>query len=426
MTALSLTSRHAAGALSRQERGNGWIVSASTLAAIAVAGAMATSSIVFSEPAVADILMAAVIVGLPLLGVARFGTLTLLNFAAWLAFVALGLAASSVSTNIDTAITHQVVTLFLALGALVLAGYVSADPEPRFRLVMNCYVVGCLIATAAAFAGYFQLIPSAYDLFTNFGRARGTFKDPNVLGAALAPAIVYTAWVTLRHPIRHAMFAAVVCVPLCLALLLSFSRGAWASTAFSLVMVAWLGLVTTRRVADIQRLTVVAVIGAITLVLAIGAALRLEAVGGLFEERASLDQSYDQGPDGRFGGQRKAVGLILDHPLGIGTYTFRDTYHPEEAHNVYLSQFMNAGWLGGLLYSISVFGTLAAGVFAIRKRTALQGPIIVTTAAFMGVVLEGAIIDTDHWRHFFILMGLTWGLVDATLTPPVSEFRHDD
>jgi O-antigen ligase len=426
VTAFSPTSHHAAGALSESASRNRWIVSANTLAAFAVAGAMGTSSIVFSEPAVADILMAAVIAGLPLLGVTRFGAVTLLNFAAWLIFVALGLAACSVSTNIDTAITHQVVTLFLALGALVLAGYVSADPEPRFRLVMNFYVAGCLIAAAAAFVGYFQLIPSAYDLFTNFGRARGTFKDPNVLGAALAPAIVYTAWITLRHPMRQAMIAAIVCLPLCLALLLSFSRGAWASTAFSLVIVAWLGLVTTRRTSDVQRLTVVAVIGAITLVLAIGAALRLEAVGGLFEERASLDQSYDQGPDGRFGGQKKAVGLILEHPFGIGTHTFRDSKHVEEAHNVYLSQFMNAGWLGGMLYTISVFGTLAAGLFAVRKRTALQGPIIVTTAAFIGLVIEGAIIDTDHWRHFFILMGLIWGLVDATRSQPATEFRHDD
>jgi O-antigen ligase len=426
VTAFSPTSHHAAGALSESASRNRWIVSANTLAAFAVAGAMGTSSIVFSEPAVADILMAAVIAGLPLLGVTRFGAVTLLNFAAWLVFVALGLAACSVSTNIDTAITHQVVTLFLALGALVLAGYVSADPEPRFRLVMNFYVAGCLIAAAAAFVGYFQLIPSAYDLFTNFGRARGTFKDPNVLGAALAPAIVYTAWITLRHPMRQAMIAAIVCLPLCLALLLSFSRGAWASTAFSLVIVAWLGLVTTRRTSDVQRLTVVAVIGAITLVLAIGAALRLEAVGGLFEERASLDQSYDQGPDGRFGGQKKAVGLILEHPFGIGTHTFRDSKHVEEAHNVYLSQFMNAGWLGGMLYTISVFGTLAAGLFAVRKRTALQGPIIVTTAAFIGLVIEGAIIDTDHWRHFFILMGLIWGLVDATRSQPATEFRHDD
>jgi len=399
-----------------------WTVSAGTLAALAVALAMATSSIVFSEPAVADIMMAAVIVGLPLLGVTRFGPVSILNLTLWLVFVALGFAACSVSTTFDTAVTHQAVTLFLALGAFVLAGYVAADPAPRFRLIMTCYVAGCLIAAAAGIAGYFQIIPSATELFTNYGRARGTFKDPNVLGAALAPAIVYLAWLALRARPRHVPFVAAAGLPLVLALLLTFSRGAWASTALSLLLVAWLALVTTRRAVDHRRFIAVAALGTATLVAAIGGALELEAVGGLFEERASLDQSYDEGPDGRFGGQAKAIGLILEHPFGIGTHTFRDTYHREEAHNVYLSQFLNAGWIGGLLYVISVAGTLAAGVYAIRRRTALQGPLIVATVAFAGVVFEGFVIDTDHWRHFFILMALIWGLTDAE--PPVADPRR--
>lgn len=401
-------------------------VRATTLAAIAVAVAMGTSSIVFSEPAIADVLMAAVIVGLPLLGVVRFGNVAILNLTLWLVFVALGLAACSVSTNFDTAVTHQVVTLFLAGGAFVLAGYIAADPELRFRLVMSWYVLGCLLAASAALVGYFQIIPSTTELFTNYGRARGTFKDPNVLGAALAPAIVFLAWATLRLPLRQAMLAAAVALPLILALLLSFSRGAWASAAFSLLLLGWLLLVTTRRGADIRRLVAVAVLGAVTLTATIGAALEMDAVGSLFEERASLDQSYDEGPDGRFGGQAKAVGLILEHPFGIGTHTFRDTYHPEEAHNVYLSQFLNAGWIGGTLYVISVFGTLLAGLYAIRRRTALQGPIIVATAGFAGLVFEGFVIDTDHWRHFFILMALIWGLIDADIHAPVREKRSHD
>lgn len=396
-----------------RESSTRWTVPAETLAAVAVAGAMATSAIVFSEPAVADVLMAAVIVGLPLLGVTRFGQVSILNLVTWLVLVSLGLAACAVSTTFATAVTHQIVTLFLALGAFVLAGYVAADPVPRFRLVMTCYVVGCLIAAAAALAGYFQLVPSAHDLFTSYGRARGTFKDPNVLGAALAPAIAFTVWTALRQPMRHALLAAVVSLPLFLALLLSFSRGAWASAAVSLVLVVWLSLVTSRRAADFRRLIAVAAAGTIALAATIGAALELEAVERLFQERASLGQSYDEGPDGRFGGQAKAVGLILDHPFGIGTHTFRDTYHAEEAHNVYLSQFLNAGWIGGTLYAISVFGTLAAGFYAMRRRTALQGPIVIATAAFAGLVFEGFVIDTDHWRHFFIVMALVWGLVEA-------------
>lgn len=426
MTSIPYTSRETDLELPGEGVRPGWRVPVRTIAALTVGAAMATSSIVFSEPAIADVLMAAVVVGLPILGVVRFGPVSVLNFAALLIFVALGLAACSVSTNFGTAVIHQVVTLFLVVGAFVIAGYVADDPVPRFRLIMICYVVGCLLATAAAFAGYFRILPAAYDLFTAYGRARGTFKDPNVLGAALSPAIVYTAWIALRHPLREAMIAAVVCVPLCLALLLSFSRGAWAMTALSLVVVAWLAFVTTRRASDIARLAIVGALGLFVMVAAIAAALQVEAISSLFAERASLDQSYDKGPEGRFGGQAKAVGLILGHPFGIGTHTFRDTYHDEEAHNVYLSQFLNAGWVGGSLYAIAVFGTLAAGVYAARRRTALQGPLIVTTASFLGVVAEGAIIDTDHWRHFFLLMGLIWGLVDAATPKPNTEARHDD
>ncbi len=110
------------------------------------------------------------------------------------------------------------------------------------------------------------------------------------------------------------------------------------------------------------------------------------------------------------------MGLILEHPFGIGTHTFRDSYHPEEAHNVYLSTFMNAGWLGGLLYVISVTATVFAGFRGVMRATPLQGPFIVVTAAFTGLVLEGFVIDTDHWRHFFILMGCIWGLADARVS----------
>ncbi|MGE0023175.1 MAG: O-antigen ligase family protein [Hyphomicrobium sp.] len=408
------------------EMGARWTVPASTLAAVAVAAAMAASSIVFSEPAVADVLMAAVIAGLPLLGVVRFGRMSLVNLGLWLVFVALGLAACSVSTTFDTAVTHQVVTLFLALGAFVLAVYVTADPEPRFRLVMNFYLFGCLMAAGAALIGYFQIVPALTELFTNYGRARGTFKDPNVLGAALAPAIAFVVWVALRQPWRHVLVAGAVGLPLVLALFLSFSRGAWASAVVSVLLVVWLSLVTTRRTADVRRFVVVSVLGSLALVAIIASALELEAVEGLFEQRASLDQSYDEGPEGRFGGQAKAIGLILDHPLGIGTHTFRDTYHPEEAHNVYLSQFMNAGWIGGMLYAISVFATLAAGLYAIRRRTALQGPLIVATAALAGLAFEGFVIDTDHWRHFFVFMGLIWGLVDAgTIESATGRRSHD-
>jgi O-antigen ligase len=384
-----------------------------TLGNLIVAVAILSSTIVFSEPAIADGLMLLAIVALPVLGIVRFGKAATLNYALWLGLVALGLAGTMLLSTFDTAFTHQLVTLFLATGGFVIAGYVAADPEPRLKLVLACYVIACLVATGAAFVGYFRIVPSTYDLFTNYDRARGTFKDPNVYSAALAPAIVAVAWVLLRDHAQRSLIAAAIGLPLVVGLLISFSRGAWLSTALSISIVVAIVLLRSRRRTDFLRFGTVGVVGVVALMAAIGAATQLDQVRGLMEQRANLDQSYDEGPDGRFGGQQKARALIVEHPFGIGTHTFRDTYHHEEPHNVYLSMFLNAGWIGGLLYIVSVVTTLCLGLRSAMQSGSLQGPAVIAAASFAGLAFEGFVIDSDHWRHFFIMAGLIWGIADA-------------
>ena len=321
-----------------------------TLAGLVVGAAMLSSCIVFSEPAVADALMAGVIVAVPVLGAGRIGGVTLINFLLWVAMVALGVGACAFSATFDTALKHQLVTLFLAAGSFAIAAYVAADPLPRFKLIMWCYTASCILATLCALAGYFQLIPGAYDLFTNYGRARGTFKDPNVYSAALAPALAFMTWNMLRADMRIALLSAGITLLLSIGLLVSFSRGAWLACAAAMGFLVWVLVVRSRRRADFYRLGTAGMLGAIGLAASLMLVLQIDSVRSLLEQRASLDQSYDVGPEGRFGGQEKARQLILDHPLGIGTHTFRDVHHHEEPHNVYLSMFLNAGWIGGLLY----------------------------------------------------------------------------
>ena len=400
---------------------------ASSLACLIVAVAMLSSSIVFSEPAVADGLMLIAIVALPVLGAVRFGNAALLNYAMWLALVALGVAGTMLSTTFDTAIVDQLVTLFLASCAFIIAGFVAADPEPRLKLILYCYVIACLVATAAAFVGYFHIIPSTYDLFTNYDRARGTFKDPNVYSAALAPAIVTLVWIMLRDNTKRALIAAAVALPLLVGLLISFSRGAWLSTALSIAIVIAIVLIGSRRRTDYLRFATFGVVGIVALITAVGVATQLDGqIQDLLEQRANLDQSYDEGPEGRFGGQQKARALIVEHPFGIGTYTFRDTYHHEEAHNVYLTIFLDAGWLGGLLYIISVVTTLFLGFRMAMQPGRLQGPAVIAVASFAGLAFEGLVIDSDHWRHFFIMAGIIWGIADALPVPVDQTRRRDD
>jgi len=86
-------------------------------------------------------------------------------------------------------------------------------------------------------------------------------------------------------------------------------------------------------------------------------------------------------------------------------------YHHEEPHNVYITMFLNAGWVGGLAFLALVGMTSVWGLRHAFVRSATQPLFLVVYACFVANVLEGAIIDLDHWRHFYLLMALVWGLM---------------
>lgn len=398
----------------------------SALLSAILALAMLTSSVVFTEPAPVDVLMAGFIVALCILGCGRVGPATTINMALWLPVIALGFLATTLSPDFSKALIHQIVTLFLLLGAAAIAAFVAADPERRAKLVFNFYVAGVAIACVLAYIGYFKLLPGAHELFTKYERARGTFKDPNVFGAAIAPAMTYLCWQLLRRPSRSALLPALLFMFMAPAMILTFSRGAWVSLFVSLVVLLFIAMTRTRRASDNFRMLVYAVTGFIAMVATMMAILQIPEVSDLLRQRASLTQGYDEGPEGRFGGQTKAIRLILDNPLGIGTFTFRAKHHHEEVHNVFLTQFHNAGWIGGLLFIASISLTFVLGLIGAMRVGALQGSMAVATACMAGLIVEGFVIDSDHWRHFFIILGLMWGLSDAAQKTFVLTRRSTD
>ena len=51
-----------------------------------------------------------------------------------------------------------------------------------------------------------------------------------------------------------------------------------------------------------------------------------------------------------------------------------------------------------------------AGGFRILFRDRPWQPFLLTAyAVFIGHVLLGTVIDTNHWRHFYLLLGMIWG-----------------
>jgi len=157
--------------------------------------------------------------------------------------------------------------------------------------------------------------------------------------------------------------------------------------------------------------SIVAVAGVLLLVIAM---MSIDSVHDLFLERAKAIQPYDVGPGGRFWEQRLALSVIIDHPNGMGPFAFSREFGTQQ-HDVYMQGFLVYGWLGGAAYLTIVAVTLASGLGAALLPTPWQNYLIAAYATFVGEAAEGFIVDTDHWRHFFLLLGLIWGLTAATI-----------
>jgi O-antigen ligase len=142
---------------------------------------------------------------------------------------------------------------------------------------------------------------------------------------------------------------------------------------------------------------------------AIGGLLSIPSVQRLFETRASA-QNYDEGESGRFGRQGYAFELALENPLGIGPLEFRNLRIREEPHNSYVNVLHVYGWGGGFAFIAFVGVTIWRGVRFVARPSPNRLLLIPLVAVFVPLAAEAAIIDVDHWRHFFLVAGLLWGV----------------
>ncbi len=389
---------------------------------------LAASGIVFSEPAPVDALSIILVGLLPLVGLTRITPMLLLYLSLWLIVGAGHFVSTHFAMDENVSLRFSAVSLYLYLASFTFAAFVAQRPKEHLTLVLNGWVFAAVVAAAAGFVGYFSLIPGAFEIFTKYGRLAGTFKDPNVFGPFVVAPILYLFHLALNRGVGKAVIALGVCSVLALALLLSFSRGAWLNLAISVVVFVYLSFLTIRTFQQRRRLLSILLLGLVACTCVLAVAVQFDAVAKLLAERASLEQSYDLGPEGRFGGQTAAGAIIAENPLGIGAMTFGSRHHGEDVHNVYLSIFLNAGWVGGSIYCVLVLLTLGLGFRHLLTANGSRPLFLVIYAAFVGTAIEGLIVDTDHWRSFYILMGLCWGLMTSphieTVKDSVQQFAR--
>ena len=302
---------------------------------------------------------------------------------------------------------------YLALTALFFAAMLGVNTQARLDALMRGCVIGAVIASLAAIIGYFRIFPGLNDLLLLYDRARGTFKDPNVLGAFLVFPTLLVLQPVFAGTFRQAAKSAMLLGLMAPAILLSFSRAAWGQIVYTAAIMLTLTFITTRSPSHRARIVLLSMAGVVLMGLFIAALLSIDIVADLFQQRASFEQSYDLGAQGRFGRYWLGGVLALDKPMGIGPLQFAK-FFPEDTHNSFLNAFMSGGWLSGACYPVLAALTLAFGFRAVFVRTPWQQTTIAVFAGFFGVVSESLIIDVDHWRHTFLLLGIMWGLIAAT------------
>jgi len=301
---------------------------------------------------------------------------------------------------------------YLAVTVMFFAMVISEDTAARLDMLRRGLIVGALIAATSALAGYFNLVPGGHDLLTLYERARGTFKDPNVLGAFLILPALFVLQSVVSDGFRKSLGSAIALGIMALAILLAFSRAAWGGLAITSAFMLALMVLTSPSRAQRSRIMVMSVVAVITVVLLIAVLLSFDQIGEMFRQRASFDQSYDEGRFGRFGRHILGADMALDLPFGIGPLQFHN-YFPEDTHNSYLNAFMSGGWIAGICYPALVFVTVIVGFRHVLVPVPWQRTYLAIFAAFLGTVGESFIIDTDHWRHFWMMLGAMWGLFAA-------------
>jgi O-antigen ligase len=384
--------------------------------------AVASGAVVLSEPAPVDLLTMAMIILLPIVGLVAIRPPLVVFLAVWLIAAAAAFISSMTAFDVARATIHSVISVYLYAAAFIFAAFVVKKPEAHTRLILNAYQWAAVIAATTALIGYFDLFPAAKELFTKFDRASGTFKDPNVFAPFLVPALIATLHQIVTRPIHRAIVPAVIWLFLALALFLSYSRGAWINFALATAIYGYFSFVLAPTNRQRLKMVALSLVGVFAVIVALVAVLQSDSISRQFDNRAAVSQSYDEGPEGRFGGHERARRAILDNPWGIGAGTFTETLHSEDVHHVYLSMFLNAGWIGGLVFALMTLTTAVLGLRHLFRRTLTRPLFLVAYAAFVATAIEGFVVDIDHWRHFYLLMAIVWGLMVGDRSIPNAAY----
>ena len=310
-------------------------------------------------------------------------------------------------------VTWTIQLAYLAITGVFFAMLFADGTQARMELALKTFVASCLLSSAFGIVGYFGFIPTE-DLFYKYGRASGTFQDPNVFGSFLTLGALYLMHGLLLGTTRRPILSSAILMVIVAGIFLSFSRGSWGGTLIAVAVMVASVYATTRSPVLRRRIVTLTVLALAGTAIAIVGLMSIGDTAEMFSKRAAVTQDYDTGETGRFGNQIRGLNMLVDEPLGMGPLRWRLIF-ALEPHNSYIGSFANGGWVGGVAFIGLVLTTSFVGFRLMSRDTPFRRHAQIVWPALLMFFLQAAQIDIEKWRHVYMMLGMVWGLEAARL-----------
>lgn len=368
---------------------------------------IATSSIVYVEPAPYDLLAIVMSLGLMASGLrvphAMQSGVLLLGL-----FIAANVLAALFASDPLQSIRSLAIRMYMPMTFLLVACLIAAQPYQMLAALWRGYVIAAVIAVIWGTLEFLGFLPG--ELWEGGLRAKGGFEDPNVFGPFLVPAAVHA----VRRMAGGRRADVIVFLPLFMffafGVLISFSRGAWMSFMVSVGLFGLLSFIFAPGFRSRLQWLLGSVAVLAVIVGGLAASVSVDVLGKRFFQRAVITQQYDVATGGRFDIQIQALEQIGRDPIGVGPGRSGEEFGLVP-HNLYLHVLVEAGWLGGLAFAAFLVLTgIRLLPFLFVATNPLRNEVFLIFACLTGQLFQSLFIDSTHWRHLWLLLALAWGL----------------
>ena len=303
-------------------------------------------------------------------------------------------------------VIFELVAKTFAISIGLIGAFVSMSWSRRnFETFIKVYIVSCVIASILGTIGFVL----QNDALTWDGRARGLIDDPNMYGSFLIPAVMFCAYFLFR-PGRSTLLLLGALAIILLGIVLSFSRIAQVATLFCLTSY----FVFQNRRRPERLLLLVGGFLAVGIILVAVVSFAPSEFSEKFLDRLTFAKSYDVGETGRYTRYMLVLPMILQNPIGVGVLQLEEVF-PEPIHNIWLSSFVNYGWLAGFTWIVLGVGSVVVSGGNYRRTE--DDIVIVLLMSLIGIIMCSSLHEGEHWRHLWLMFGMVWGFCAVNFRP---------